>query len=292
MGLTFAQRIAGIFALDEVAKAVQPSLHSAFERAPWARELLSGRALGAPLHPALTDVPLGAWVAAAVADLVDDGEQTAQACLAVGIAASLPAAAAGASDWSDLEGPARRIGTAHAIGNSAALLLNIASLALRRAGRHDAGRAASLAGLALAGVSAHLGGQLSFGLGVGVNRTAWHEGPGEFTAVIEEAKLADGALHRVEVAGVRVVVARLGDGRIGAIDAACSHLGGPLDEGERVGDTVRCWWHGSTFDLCTGAALSAPAVFPQPRYEARVRDGQVELRRVYVGKTRPDEPTA
>ena len=51
-----------------------------------------------------------------------------------------------------------------------------------------------------------------------------------------------------------------------------------LDEGERDGDTVVCPWHGSRFDVCTGAVESGPAVFPQPRFETRVRDGKVEIR--------------
>ena len=55
-------------------------------------------------------------------------------------------------------------------------------------------------------------------------------------------------------------------------------LGGPLDEGEREGDTVVCPWHGSRFDLCTGEVRGGPAVYPQPRYEARVRAEKVEIR--------------
>ena len=75
-----------------------------------------------------------------------------------------------------------------------------------------------------------------------------------------------------------MLVARSAEGEICAIHATCSHLGAPLDEGDRDGDVISCPWHGSRFDLCTGQVLAAPAVFSQPRYVARVRNGRIELR--------------
>ena len=55
--------------------------------------------------------------------------------------------------------------------------------------------------------------------------------------------------------------------------------GGPLAEGEREGDIVVCPWHASRFDVCSGGVEGGPAVFPQPRFEARVREGKIEIRR-------------
>ena len=69
-----------------------------------------------------------------------------------------------------------------------------------------------------------------------------------------------------------------------------NHMSGPLDTGDREGDTVVCPWHKSRFDLCSGEAIDGPAVFPQSRYHTRVRDGNIEIkaaaeksRRRYVG---------
>jgi nitrite reductase/ring-hydroxylating ferredoxin subunit len=241
------------------------------------RDVLDGVWLGNPLHPALTDVPLGAWSAAFALDLA--GSPASDGALAIGVLGAVPAALTGLNDWSHLKGDAKRVGTAHALLNSVGLLLNVGSLVARRRGSRGLGRA--LSGLAYCGalVSAHLGGELSFGLGVRVNRTAWEEPRDRYLAVLDESELESGALRRADLEGEAVVVARSErTGEVCAIAATCSHLGGPLDEGERDGDVVVCPWHGSRFDLCTGNVEGGPAVFPQPRYEARVRAGRVELR--------------
>ena len=105
------------------------------------------------------------------------------------------------------------------------------------------------------------------------------ESPRErFAPVLDAAELADGTLRRVELEGESVLLAQSESGEVCAISAVCSHMGGPLDEGERDGDVVVCPWHGSRFDLCTGAVEGGPAVYPQPRYETRVRAGKVEIR--------------
>jgi nitrite reductase/ring-hydroxylating ferredoxin subunit len=191
---------------------------------------------------------------------------------------TLPAAATGVADWRDLRGETRRIGTLHALLNITGLLFNTASLVLRASDRRAAGKTASALGFLASSMAAHIGGELSFGLGVRVNRTAWQRVPDEFVAAAAEHEIQPGELKRVMVDEVPVLVTRARSGGIGAIAATCSHFGGPLDEGTREGDTVVCPWHGSRFDLCTGEVIDAPAVFAQPRYETRLRDGNVELR--------------
>ena len=240
------------------------------------RDVLDGVWLGNPLHPALTDVPLGAWSAAAVLDLV--GSDAADAVLAVGVLAAVPAALTGLNDWSHLKDDSRRLGVVHALLNTMGLTLNIGSVALRRNGHRGLARVLSGVGLLGTLFSAHLGGQLSFGLGIRVNRTAFEHPRDRYAPVIEADALDDGKLHCVELEGEAVVLAKCEDGEVCAVSAVCSHLGGPLQKGERDGDTVVCPWHGSRFDLRTGEVEGGPAVYPQPRYETRVRAGKVEIR--------------
>lgn len=58
-----------------------------------------------------------------------------------------------------------------------------------------------------------------------------------------------------------VLLARLGE-EILAVDAKCTHYGGPLEKGLLVDDTVRCPLHHACFSLRTGEALGAPAFDP------------------------------
>jgi len=260
--------------LDEFADPVQEAVNAVPQPV---RDVLDGVWLGNPLHPALTDVPIGAWSAAFALDLA--GSTAADDALAVGILGAVPTALTGLNDWSHLKDDSRRIGTVHALLNTMSLALNVASLVARKDGHRSLGRV--LSGVAYAGTlfSAHLGGHLSFGLGVRVNRTAFENPRDRYAPVCDESDLNGGKLVGVELESESVVVSRSEEsGEVCAIAATCSHLGGPLDHGERDGDVVTCPWHGSRFDLCTGEVRGGPAVYPQPRYEARVRAGKVEIR--------------
>jgi nitrite reductase/ring-hydroxylating ferredoxin subunit/uncharacterized membrane protein len=287
MGATFSQRIVdAVPFLDRIADGVQPKVQEAIEAGgTTVRNVLDGVWFGSPLHPALTDVPVGSWTAALVFDGLDVAtgktamRNAADATLAVGIAGGFAAAAVGLSDWRYLKSGPRRMGMAHALLNAGGLTLNTTSLALRAAGRRNAGRLAFLAGYSLVGMGAHLGGELSYGYGLRVNRNVYEEdGPDEFVAVLGEGELARGEMRRVEAEGVGVLLSRSQSGEVCAIAATCNHFSGPLQEGEREGDTVVCPWHGSRFDLCSGEVIDGPAVFPQSRYETRVREGSIEVR--------------
>jgi nitrite reductase/ring-hydroxylating ferredoxin subunit/uncharacterized membrane protein len=282
MSLRLARRLAdAVTPLDPISDALQSAVKSLPKPV---RNVLDGLWFGVPLHPALTDVPLGAWSAATmfdVAETVTENEAlgyAADAALAVGVLGAVPAAATGLNDWSYLRGDSKRIGTLHALINSTGLVLNIASLVLRRSGHRGAGRLLSTAAYGGALFSAHLGGILSFGLGVRVNRTAFESPSDEWKSVLDETELTGDRMVRVEVDGEPVLVTRATDGRICAIASRCTHLGGPLERGEREGDVVVCPWHGSEFDVCTGDVVAGPAVFPQPSYESRVEGGRIELR--------------
>jgi nitrite reductase/ring-hydroxylating ferredoxin subunit len=82
----------------------------------------------------------------------------------------------------------------------------------------------------------------------------------------------------VERANIPVALVRH-HGRIFAIGARCSHMGGPLDEGWLLKGGLVCPWHGSRYDLETGQPLDGPSTCPQPRYEVRVHEGMIEIKR-------------
>ena len=285
MSLELTKQIANAVPwLDDVAKKAQSPVQQFFSDRPALHNALDGTWIGVPLHPALTDVPVGAWTSALVLDLVgtatgsEAADGAADGALAVGIAGALPAAVTGAADWRDLIGEERRIATVHALLNVVGLGLNVASLVQRRRGKRGTGRMLSAAAMAISGSAAHLGGELSFGMGVRVNHTFADSRPSEFVAVADEADVAGDAMTTVTVDGTSVLIARSQAGQLCAIANTCSHLGGPLGDGSRDGDVVACPWHGSKFDLCSGAVLEGPAVFAQPRYEVRTKDGRIEVR--------------
>jgi nitrite reductase/ring-hydroxylating ferredoxin subunit len=61
------------------------------------------------------------------------------------------------------------------------------------------------------------------------------------------------------------------EGRVCATQAKCTHRGGPLNEGPLNGPTVTCPWHGSQFNVCTGAVVRGPATEPLHTYPVTVQ---------------------
>jgi uncharacterized membrane protein len=191
---TVAEGIERLEALDVVSAPLQKAVRSAVPQGSELKDLLSGTWLGHPLHPPLTDVVIGAWTSALLLDLVGgkDDEEAADSLVAAGILAAIPTASAGLSDWAELRGGTRRVGTFHALGNTTALLLHALSWFARRRGNRGRGVTLSALGYGVATFSAWLGGHLSFRKGVGVNQTAFEEAPSEWTPVLEEAELEEG----------------------------------------------------------------------------------------------------
>jgi nitrite reductase/ring-hydroxylating ferredoxin subunit/uncharacterized membrane protein len=251
------------------------------------KNFLHGTWLGHPLHPVLTDVPIGAWTTALVFDALDAGShgwpwqrtvrRGADDAILVGIVGALGAAVAGVTDWQHTDGKARRTGLAHAMLNTIALGLYAGSLLMRRRGARGAGRTLAGAGFGVMLASAYLGGRLIYREHIGVDH-AQREEPEGYLRALRESELREGQPVRAELNGLRVVVVRRG-GRVYALGERCSHLGGPLAEGQLQEESIVCPWHGSRFGLEDGRVLDGPATMPQPCLETRVRDGFVEVRR-------------
>lgn len=62
-------------------------------------------------------------------------------------------------------------------------------------------------------------------------------------------------------------------GKVFCLDNRCTHLGGPLCEGDLDGNVVTCPWHGSRFDVRTGQVVGAPARTPVRSYPVEVVAG-------------------
>lgn len=245
--------------IDKLSEPVSGVVNKATARTP-VKNALSGSWLGHQLHPVLTDLPIGAWTAAAALDLTagEHGARAARRLVGLGILASAPTAAAGASDWADTYGPAQRVGIVHALANSAATMLQVASWVARRNGNRGLGVRLSMLALGLTMGSAYLGGHLSLVRGVGVNHTAFEEADTEWTDVAAEADLKDATPMRVTAGGVPVMLVKQ-RGTVHALSAVCTHAGGPLDEGALIDGCVKCPWHGSEFRLDDGDVQRGPA---------------------------------
>lgn len=183
----------------------------------------------------------------------------------------------GASDWADTAGEERRVGLVHAAANSLALGAYVVSYVERRRGRRGRGILWGWVGAGAATVGGYLGGHLISGRGVGVDHTAFEAGPTEWTPAGSALDLEEGRPIAVRADGVEVLVYREGD-RLLALSDRCTHRGGPLHEGRVEAGCIVCPWHDSAFRLEDGEIDRGPAARPQPRYEARVRDGIVEVR--------------
>lgn len=156
--------------LDKVAKPLgrlageidtHEGLAKVLQGVPW---------LGHPLHPVLTDYPIGFWTSALLLDLVG-GERTEDAAdtlIGLGIVASVPTAAAGVAEYARVTKPATRVATVHAMANSVALTLMTGSFAARKSGNRELGRTLSLIGSVALMFGGYLGGHLAYGKGVGV----------------------------------------------------------------------------------------------------------------------------
>ncbi len=276
-------------ALDQLSDQIQPLVRNAFKSAgPAGRELKNifhGTWLGHPLHPVLTDVPLGAWTAALALDAMESisGRRElgagADAAIAVGLVGAAGAAVTGLTDWSETDGRARKVGLLHGLLNVGATVLYTTSLVLRRKQKRTAGVGFAMLGYAVSSASAYLGGHLVFSEQIGVNHAAAQEMPKEFVPVLSDAELREGELKRADAGGVPVLLVRC-EGDVCALAHTCAHLGGPLSEGKLEGDVVQCPWHGSRFNVRDGSVVDGPATFPQPRFETRVREGQIEVRSI------------
>lgn len=281
MGTKRAERLASAMPwLDQVAGVVQKlSAPIVGDKAPRGlKDMLAGTWLGHPLHPAVVDLPIGAWTTALVLDFA--GEETAaDLAIGLGLAGALPSVVTGAAQWYDAsydEKP-RRIGALHVLANTGATACYAASWVMRKSGARSAGFALSVAGMGFLTVGAQLGGDLAYDLGLGVDHTAFETPPEDWIDVAGASELTENKPKLVHAKDVPVMLVQT-DGNIFALAATCPHLSGPLTKGKIENGTVTCPWHGSVFSLDDGHLIHGPATAPATSFEVRVVNGRIEVR--------------
>ena len=98
-----------------------------------------------------------------------------------------------------------------------------------------------------------------------------------FTKVLVKSEVPEGTLKLAQLGGKRVVVANVG-GNFFAMGEVCTHMGGPLSRGRLNGFVITCPWHGSRFDVRTGAVAGGPAVRPEPSYDVKVDGNDILIK--------------
>lgn len=102
------------------------------------------------------------------------------------------------------------------------------------------------------------------------------KGVAEWVKVGEVGSPKPGEVRVVNPDGQRIALANV-DGEYYAIDDVCTHDGGPLGEGELIGEQVECPRHGARFDVRTGKAMTLPAIFPVKSYPVRIEGDAIQI---------------
>ena len=249
------------------------------------KDVLNGTWLGHPVHAAITDVPIGSLAIAVVLDVLGYSS-AADVALVVTILSMVAAAITGSADYVDTDEPARSRATVHATLMVVALLVLVASLAIRATGASD--RAVplglSLIGLVLVGAGAFVGGDVVYAFGNMVSRHAFR-GAGtkwiklDIGDVTDLATLPEATPTKARAGINDLVVVRIAE-TVYAMHAVCAHDGGPLPQGTIEDGCIVCPWHGASYRLTDGHVVRGPAVYDQPTYEIRNGEaGGYEVRR-------------
>jgi nitrite reductase/ring-hydroxylating ferredoxin subunit/uncharacterized membrane protein len=272
-------RLEELSVLDPVVKPLRSAVNATI-RPRSLQDTLHGTWLGHPLHPVLVQVPLGAFASASILDLVGgkDAHDGADLLAMTGLVSAVPAALAGANDWSSSNPQEQRSGLVHAAANLIGLGCWVASLLARRRGDRARGTLLGLAGMTAMGIGGTIGGHLSYrrALGADSNADIGDTGPADWTDA-GAAEVPEGKPVLRQAGGTPVLLVRTGS-RIDALVDRCSHQSGPLHEGEIADGCVTCPWHGSRFRLADGAVVHGPSTHPQASLVTRISGDRLQVK--------------
>jgi len=99
-----------------------------------------------------------------------------------------------------------------------------------------------------------------------------------YEKVAEVSEVPQGTTKIVKVGGVELFVANV-EGSFYAMANKCTHLGGPLGRGKLAGNIIQCPWHGSKFDVKTGAVVGGPAQKPESTFEIKVEGSSIWVKK-------------
>jgi 3-phenylpropionate/trans-cinnamate dioxygenase ferredoxin subunit len=103
----------------------------------------------------------------------------------------------------------------------------------------------------------------------------------DFVKVADANDLDEGGLLAIEVDGEPICLAKVNNS-IYAFTDNCTHISGPLNEGELDGEVLTCPWHGAQFNVCTGRVLRGPA-------RQDIHTYQIQVEGNYILLSLPDE---
>jgi nitrite reductase/ring-hydroxylating ferredoxin subunit/uncharacterized membrane protein len=257
---------------------------------------------GHPIHPMLIPFPFAYLFGSAVLDIWASATgrrkwfRTAGHMNKLGLGSAVVAAVPGLVDYVFAVPPkssAQERATKHMLAN----LSSVALFAAARIGRRDADArpaiwsiAVEVLGAGLLAAGGWMGGTLVSRNQISVDHRYANAGKWKVDAIPAGALAESGEtdvgssdelkvdqMKLLRVGDHRIVLARTEAGYV-AFDDRCTHKGGPLSDGVLACGTVQCPWHGSQFDVKTGAVRQGPASRGIETYEVSERDGRVWLR--------------
>lgn len=98
----------------------------------------------------------------------------------------------------------------------------------------------------------------------------------DFIKVAAVDDVAEGNTLPLEVDGELVCLAKV-EGHIYAFTDNCTHISGPLNEGQLNGYVLTCPWHFAQFDIRTGKVLRGPARQNILTYPVKIEDGNIYI---------------
>lgn len=250
---------------------------------------------GHPIHPILVAFPITFFTGSLLFDLggwIGNRPQlwqTGSYLELAGIVFALLAAIPGIIDFVFVvppESSAKKRGAKHGVTNFIMVAIFAVAAYYRRGSAPSPAIITGLetVGVILLGFAGWLGGTLVYRNQIGVDiRYAeagkWKEqylkGAQEFAATVNELKVNQ--MKLLHINNKRIVLARTEKG-FTAFDDRCTHRGASLAAGSLICGTVQCPWHGSQFDVQTGALQSGPAKEKIGVYAVEEKNGKLYVK--------------